>query len=164
MYTCVVGCMHLLGCLQQRSAPPSAKPSFERRRETTTVARGLAARRSPSASSTGSCLPRSLDSTGSPRWGGCGRAVELAKVGRRPWGPARRGGQEASRSRSGERRLGGRAPPSPREDPTGGGCESTARTTSGGGAAGRTMDDDGSSTAGGRGVDDGGSSTCSGDN
>jgi hypothetical protein len=91
--------------LQQNTAPPSAKRSFERR-ESTTVARGPAACHSPSASRAGSCLPRSLDSAASsgmeevadehggsghcrpcldspgkeavrsPRWGGGGRGVE----------------------------------------------------------------------------------------
>jgi hypothetical protein len=57
-----------------------------------------------------------------------------------PRGRARRGGEEAAGQIRREE-AGGRALPSPGEDPAGGGRESTARTTGGGGAAGRRMDE-----------------------
>jgi hypothetical protein len=96
-----------LGCWE--SSVLLAKPQFH----VVTVAQSPASCRSPCASSVGSCLPRSLDSTAPA--GMEEAAGELAEVGRRrSRGRAHRGGEEAAGSSSSvaasRSRPGGRRP------------------------------------------------------
>jgi hypothetical protein len=97
--TFVLGCRFVPVRLSPTTNCSPICRSFERRRENTTVARGLASCRYPCASSVGSCLPHSLDST-TPA-GMEEAAGELTEVGRRrSRGRAHRGGEDAAGSSS----------------------------------------------------------------